>query len=372
MWTLQAMQYHYSVTFVTASPMKWGELNAAYGTTVDPEKVKYVQAPKLPAVDGPAKLVQLQLRYFEKFCRSVSGDFDLCISAYNPVNFGKPWIQLIGDFSFSEEMRKRLYIYGEQQFRHRDSWLRNLYLKLADWIGVKQVPLARRGDLVLSNSEWCVDQLEQHFDVKESPVIYPPVILPKAPGRSQRDPLAFVCLGRVVPEKELERIISILRAVREKGYSVTLRLMGALDDSEYSVRIGQLIEQEDWIQPEGFLMLEKKQAMLEQMTFALHACRIEAFGIAVAEMASMGCVPFVPSTGGAREIVEDEDLRYASDDEAVEKILALLENPERVAELRDQLPKEMNRFGPEVFMRELREHVIEFSGLEPTAPDVEP
>ena len=112
--------------------------------------------------------------------------------------------------------------------------------------------------------------------------------------------------------------------------------------------------------------------MLEQMTFSLHACRIEAFGIAVAEMASMGCVPFVPSTGGAREIVEDEDLRYASDDEAVEKILALLENPERVAELRDQLPKEMNRFGPEVFMRELREHVIEFSGLEPTAPDVEP
>ena len=96
MWTLQAMQYHYSVTFVTASPMKWGELNAAYGTTVDPEKVKYVQAPKLPAVDGPAKLVQLQLRYFEKFCRSVAGDFDLCLSAYNPVNFGKPGIQLIG------------------------------------------------------------------------------------------------------------------------------------------------------------------------------------------------------------------------------------------------------------------------------------
>lgn len=47
----------------------------------------------------------------------------------------------------------------------------------------------------------------------------------------------------------------------------------------------------DWITPTGFLDLEAKQAILARQTYGLHACRIEAFGIAVAEMASMGCVP---------------------------------------------------------------------------------
>ncbi len=372
MWTLQALQELYDVTFVTASPMDWDELNRAYGCAVDPDKINYRRAPRLPTVDGPAKLSQLQLRYFEKFCHGIAGDYDLCISAYNPINFGKPGIQLIGDFSFSEEMRKRLYVYGEQQFRHRDSLARRVYLKLSEWIGIEEVPLAERGDLVLANSEWCVDQLAEFFGLQNAPVIYPPVVLPKAPAQSERDPLSFVCLGRVVPEKEIERMVSILRTVRERGYPVTLRLIGALDDSDYSARIGELVSSEDWVHSEGFLMLEKKHSILSQMTFALHACRIEAFGIAVAEMASMGCVPFVPSTGGAREIVGHEELQYAADDEAVEKIVSLLENPEQVPVLRRHLSEEMNRFGPEVFMRELREHVIKFSDLERNLPDAEP
>ena len=55
------------------------------------------------------------------------------------------------------------------------------------------------------------------------------------------------------------------------------------------------------------------------MTLALNACRIEAFGIAAVETASLGCVPSVPSTGGRHEIVRHEELQYATDDEAVEK-----------------------------------------------------
>ncbi|MEM9017368.1 MAG: hypothetical protein AAGC68_10160, partial [Verrucomicrobiota bacterium] len=98
MWALQALQDDHDITFVTSAPEEWEELNAAYGTIVDPAKVQFLRAPKLPSVDGPDKLVNAQLSYFERFCQGIAANFDLCLSAYNPVYFGRPGIQLIGDF----------------------------------------------------------------------------------------------------------------------------------------------------------------------------------------------------------------------------------------------------------------------------------
>lgn len=359
MCVLEALQDDYELSFATASPLHWEKLNSAYGTKVDSEKVKVLKAPALPGVDGPAKMVYLQQRFFERFCNKVADRFDVCVSAYNPISFGKPGVQLIGDFSFSEEMRKRLYIYEQDQFKHRETFFRKCYLKLGELLSINPPPLSERGDMILANSEWCTEQLEKYFDVKGAEIIYPPVNLPSVEVEHERDPLGFVCLGRIVPEKELERIIEILTLVREEGFPVTLRLIGNLDESDYSKHIAALVEERrDWITPEGFLDLPAKQAVLSRQSYALHACRIEAFGIAVAEMASMGCVPFVPSTGGAGEIVRDPGLQFDSNEEAVAKIIAVLKDPEKGKEIRSRLPTEMNRFGPQVFQRELRQFVL--------------
>lgn len=362
MWTLMALQDDYDVTFVTASPVDWDDLNAAYGTSVNPDRVRFLRAPRLPGVDRADRLAHLQLRWFERFCQRVADDFDLCLSAYHPIWFGRPGVQLIGDFSFSEKMRGLLYIHGGERFVHRTTPLRRAYLRLCEWIGREAPPLSQRGDLVLANSEWSAGQLEEHFDVAGAPILYPPVILPEAPEDPQREPFSFVCLGRVVPEKELERIFRILEAVRQRGYPITLRMIGALDESEYSRRVAVEIDKRDWITPEGFLAVEMKQSILATRRFALHACRIEAFGIAVAEMASMGCVPFVPDSGGAGEIVGFPELQFADEDEAVDKIVALLENPDREETLRAELIGSMDRFGPDAFMGALRKHVESFPG----------
>lgn len=373
MWTLQALQDDYAVSFCSAAPMEdaavWDELNEAYGSKVDFSRITFLRGPRLPTVDNPRRLVAGQLRWFERYCHRISNQFDLCLSAYNPVDFGRPGIQLIGDFSFSEEMRKRLYIHGEDRFVHRENLVRRAYLAVSALAGIPQRPLRERGDLVLANSRWAVGQLAEHFGVLDAPVIYPPVILPEAPTDCVRDPLGFVCLGRVVPEKEIGRMIDILAAVRERGFPVTLTLIGSLDDSEYSRRVGELIGEHEWIKPEGFLALDRKQAILAENTYAIHGCRIEAFGIAVAEMASMGCVPFVPDTGGAGEIVPFPELQYATEVEAVEKIVSFLEDPTRADAFRERLIGSMDRFGPKVFMRELREHVLGFAGNSPDERD---
>jgi len=362
MWTLEALQDDYEITFVTAATVDWESLNRAYGTSVKPDRIRLLEAPALPTVDSPLRFSHLQVRYFERYCHRIAVEYDLCLSAYNPIYFGRRAMHLIGDFSFSEEMRKRLYIHGAEKLRHRESLLRKLYLAAGSFIEVKKPPLREWGDLVLANSAWSAGQLETHFGLRGSGVIYPPVILPKAPAHSSRDPLGFVCLGRVVPEKELERIIRILGRVRESGFPVTLQLIGNLDDSDYSRGLATSIApHRDWITPTGFLDLEAKQRLLASQTYAIHACRIEAFGIAVAEMVSMGCVPFVPDTGGAGEIVSFPELQFGNDDEAVAKIIALVADPERTRHFRELLPARMEQFGPGKFMDQLRKVVIEFS-----------
>jgi len=361
MWVLQALQDSHEITFVTASDLDWKSLNTAYGTLVDSEKISVRRASRLPTVKSGTRLVNMQIAWFERFCQKISADFDVCISSYNPIDFGKPGIQLIGDFSFSEEMRRRLYIHGDVSPQHRDSLVRNLYLGAAKLLGVRTRPLSERNDLVLANSDWAAGQLEKYFHLSNAPVIYPPVILPRPSGDCERNPLGFVCLGRISPEKEIERIISILKTVRQQGYLAHLTLIGHLGDSVYERKVASLVEQNrEWITPAGFLDVEEKQELLSQNSFALHACRIEAFGIAVAEMASMGCIPFVPTSGGAGEIVADPELQFSTEDEAVKKIVALLDHPEEVEELRFHLSQEVAKFGPSVFMNELREHAGKF------------
>ncbi|HRQ89262.1 MAG TPA: glycosyltransferase family 4 protein [Bacteroidia bacterium] len=363
MWTLQALQDDCDLTFTTAANLTdadWEALNLTYGTRVDPSRLHRIKAPALPGVNGPHRLPHLQNRYFERHCHRIAPAFDLCVSTYNPIYFGQPAIHLIGDFSFSEEMRRRLSVHGEEPYRHRQTWLRRLYLAAGGWIELRKPPLREWDDLVLANSAWAARQLDEHFLLPGAGVLHPPVPLPTAPVGVERDPFGFVCLGRVVPEKEIERMVGILARVRGHGYPVAFTIVGRFDESDYARKIAGLVRQHnDWIRTPGFLQLEEKRAVLASHTFALHACRIEAFGIAVAEMAAVGCVPLVPETGGAGEIVPMPELQYSTDDEAVEKILSLLRNPAHVAALSEKMPESAARFAPARFVERLRESVLD-------------
>ncbi len=352
---LQALQDRYRVTFATASDVDWDTLNRAFGTSVDPGKLQLIKSPRLPMIRSEKQLVHWQRAVFERFCRSISSEFEICVSAYNPIDFGKNAVQLIGDFSFDESMRQRLYCFGEEKaIRHKESFLRRGYLKVGDWLAGRSRPLEQRNDLVLANSQWSAREL-QKFSGIESGVLYPPVQLPEPDlEKVARDPLQFVCLGRMSPEKEWEKVIRILEKVRQAGVPVELKMIGELGSSAYEQELAEVIRgQRDWVSTTGFLGGKEKEKVIRSATFAIHGCRIEAFGIAVAEMAAMGAVPFVPEEGGACEVVGISDLQYEDEDDAVEKILRLIGNEERIEQIRLQLSQEVATFGASRFRQEV-------------------
>lgn len=356
-WALQALQSLGEVRFLTAHCDDWTEINRAFGTAIDPARVELRRTGGLPFVGRGDRLVAWQRARFERHCREAARDADLCVSAYNPLDFGRPGLQLIGDFSFSETARRLLYPNAADRLVHRQSPLRRLYLAAAGFRrGPAGRPLAERGDWVVANSAWTAEHLERLLGLPAAPVLYPPV--PEAPAAEgaapDRDPFGFVCLGRISPEKEIASLIGALERVRQAGHPVTLDLAGGFGNDAYERRIRRLAEaRRDWIRTPGFLGPSEKAALFATRTFGIHACRVEAFGIAVAEMAAAGLIPFVPAAGATREIVADPALTYAGESEAAARILSLIEAPERLAPLRADLRRRAGRFTPERFMENL-------------------
>jgi glycosyltransferase involved in cell wall biosynthesis len=361
MWALHALQEVAKITFTTASPVDWDKLNSTYGTRVSPERIDLLPAPRIPGVATGTTLAYWQRAWFERFCSSVSGRFDACISAYNPIRFSRPAIQLIGDFSFNEEARQDLYPNASEQARHRPSLLRKLYVSVGEQLAGRSDPgIAGSGDCVVANSRWTAGVLGHRFHLQDTPILYPPSSLHGDDREGTREPLSFVCMGRITPEKEIETIIAILDRVRAAGHPVTLDLAGQFGADDYAARIRAMAGERDWIRLVGFLDPDKKAELFASCSFGIHACRVEAFGIAVAEMAAAGLIPFVPSDGGAGEIVESEELIFRDGEDAVAKICNLIRSPSRHQALRASLRAGVARFRPERFAENLVSLVQEF------------
>jgi glycosyltransferase involved in cell wall biosynthesis len=363
MWALHALQDRARVTFTTASPVDWDDLNATYGTAVSPDKVTLLPAPRLPGVNTGTVVAFWQRAWFERFCRTLGGRFEACLSAYNPIHFGQRAIQLIGDFSFDEKCRLALYPTAADQARHRPSIVRQAYLTIGDHLARRQdEPTFAPEDLIVANSHWTAARLREHFALKEVPVLAPPSMAPLS-AIAGREPLGFVAMNRITPEKEIGTLLEILDRVRAAGRPATLDLLGKFGNDRYSRGIRRMAEERrEWVRTPGFLGPREKAALFASRSFGLHTCRVEAFGIAVAEMAAAGLIPFVPAEGGTREIAGADSLVFRDPDDAVAKILALLDRPESHAPLRHRLEENVARFAPERFSENLAGIVQDFLG----------
>jgi hypothetical protein len=105
---------------------------------------------------------------------------------------------------------------------------------------------------------------------------------------------------------------------------------------------------------------EALHEMLRTHRYGINGARTEQFGIAIAEMVAAGMVPFVPNSGGQRELVnEDPAVMFDSTAEAVEKIASVVSIPAHAARIREDLPDVEARYGRAVFGARIRDVVRE-------------
>lgn len=360
MWTLQALKRDYRVALVAGGRIDLDALNSFYGTSIDRSECDLVEVPLPWPLANSDWGAALRGALVGRGMRPYFDRFDVLISAYNIGDFGRPGIHFLADFSWDEELRRSLdpAPRGARGLVHLNRPLRLGYLAFADAVAGRR-PRAHFGaGLVIANSQWSREVLMRRHAI-ESRVLYPPVGAPDSSALKMR---RFVCIGRISPEKRIERIVEIMKAVRSRGHDVELHIVGDTRETPYAQGIEQLCMREaGWIVMHGRLAGARKYQLLAESAFGIHACAKEAFGIGVAEMAAAGCVPFVPTAGGPAEIVEhNPSLTYDSVEDAVAKIDAILTNPVLERETRDALVRRAQDFSTASFQDGIRDIVAGF------------
>jgi glycosyltransferase involved in cell wall biosynthesis len=361
LWGIQALRRDYAVGLVTGCPFDLDRLNEHCGTRLVGNDLRASVGSQWPRrLIGHTDALRGSL--FARYARSQAYRFEVCISGYNLLDFGKPAIQLIADFAFDDALRRQYdpLPEGGRRWGYWSPLLRRGYLGLAHAVGGRS-GYDGSGDWVVANSHWTAGILKSRLGMSCARVIYPPVVGAgdDTPWKSRER--GFVVLGRVSPEKRIDQVIRTLGRVRARGHDVVLRVIGPIGDDAYGHRVrGLIAENADWCIAEGALAGVAKSAMLARHRFAIHGREGEPFGIAVAEEMKAGCIPFVPREGGPAEIVGTDELTYAEEEEAVAKIVGVLENPARQGRLRAHLAERAACFSSERYMSEIRSLVADW------------
>ncbi|TNF26336.1 MAG: glycosyltransferase, partial [Deltaproteobacteria bacterium] len=306
--------------------------------------------------------VALRRALSQRHARRVADRFDVVVSAYNPVDFGRRAIQIIGDLSFDPALARRFDpLPPGLRGRFQASRVpRAAYRRLAAWVARPSGRDVLREDRVLANSRWVAEVMEEAYGVRPE-VLYPPVPEALAPSGAvwERRAARFVAIGRFAPEKRLERLIAIVAGVRARGHDVALHLAGD-PSGEYGRRIAaQARAAGDWVVLTGPVHGEAKARLLAGSRYGLHGREGEPFGIAVAELVRAGCVTFVPALGGPAEIVGDEALTWGDEADAVDRIDRMLRDPAALTDVRARLDARVTRFGTAAFVAGVRHAVAE-------------
>ncbi|WP_227375262.1 glycosyltransferase family 4 protein [Haladaptatus halobius] len=346
---LEALQIDHDVTLFTTVNPNFGALNAYYNTDVGDVSVV------VPGINVVARQLMgarfglLKYALCNRAIRSKTDAFDLVVGTYN---------ELTVDSSCVLYVHHPVYRQPTESLDAREQTsVRRVYERFCAAIaGVTDDHL--RESTVLANSRWMAALVDQVYDA-DARHLYPPIDTTEfAPLPLDEQEHGFISIGRLAPDKNTLRNIEIIARVQERGHDVHLHLVGPSHLSDYEETVRERAARYDFVYIEEELPRDELTRMVDTHQYGLHGKENEHFGMVVAEMLAGETIPFVPNSGGQREIVDERaELCYDSVEEAVEKIDAVLSNSSLETEIRSNLTGASDRFGRDRFRTQIRDIV---------------
>jgi glycosyltransferase involved in cell wall biosynthesis len=361
LWALEALKDDYDVYLITSIVGDLAHLNTFYHTKLYPAEISILQVLPPVFLKNLKRFAALKGYRLARFCKNISSNFDLMFSAYNPMDFGVKGIQYVLDPNFNENLLKMLNPSQKKWERwfYKDSVFRRVYLKLSKYL--KDFSLeSMKKNLTIVDSDWTGRLTKEIYGI-EALTIYPPVPdeFPDIPWDEKEN--GFISIGRIVPEKNLERIIDVLKEIDKQGFGIHFHIAGKGGNAKYMKYLKCLCSKNQrWILFENHISAQKKADFIAKHKFGIHGKENEPFGITTAEMVKAGCIVWVPNGGGQIEIVNHPMLIYESVEDAVNKINRVLKNESLQIELREHLAKQAKKFSAENFVSEIRKIVWQF------------
>lgn len=219
-------------------------------------------------------------------------------------------------------------------------------------------PPPPRSQLV-ANSEFVRAAIAEAYAL-DAMVIYPPSW--NGQTRPCRPHLRrVVTLGSFHPDKRQLEQIEVARHLPDWRFA----LLGGRASASYARKVQRAASR---VTNVDVVVNPTRQRIDEELAGAshfVHSNPSEGFGIAVVEAAAAGCVPVVPNTGGVREIVEPEELRFGTVDGCVNALQRSA--AESGCRLLHRVQEGLPRFGDAAFRSALRDLVVGADALSRTA-----
>lgn len=353
MWTIAALTADFDVTVHTRGGFVLEALNQLAGTAVTPGQIK-VQ------VDHAANRMPLGALSHGAYVRGlarVGADYHLRVTASGVMKWGLPALHFISSATWNDALAARLDAPTAPARRNLRQRISSALTAAASGAGRRSL----EQDVFIANSHWTREQ-SAPFCPGRLHVIHPAVPLqrPGLPWAERED--AILVLGRLSPEKRIESCIRIVEAARNRGLRARLVIAGPPGDPSYVDYVAELCAaRRHWVELLPAQAAEEKAQLLGRVRYGLSACRIEAFGIATAEMAAAGVLVVVPNGCGQTEIVTDRRLHYEKDEEAVTRLLALQDDPFLLTGEGRRVDETSLRFSPDHYIKAVRKLALEAS-----------
>jgi glycosyltransferase involved in cell wall biosynthesis len=347
---IEALKVDHAVTLLSWSRPDLPALNRFFGTTIEPPELTVLRPPAalrglVEAIPAPTYL--LRTAVLLRMAKRRARDFDVLVTGDNEADFGPAGVQYI---NYPWDLLPRPAL--EMRWYHGRTLVaayRELCIRLAAFSdeGMRRTP-------ALVSSDYVGRLVDQRYGFVPC-TLYPPVMGTFAPvAWAEREPRTFLCVGRMAPDKQLDRVIDVMRRVRAEIPDVRLRIVGT-PEGAYAERIAARARAEgEWITLESGLTREALVGLMGRHRYGIHGHLNEHYGMVVAEMVHAGCIVWVPNDGGQVEIVGDERLRYDTIEEAAASIVRTLRAPDEATDLRRRLAARAARFSTEHFVREFR------------------
>lgn len=263
--------------------------------------------------------------------KALAKEADICISTANVMDFGKPghhFVYLLSQFggaAFYDHLMGRGGGFGPRRVLRRVQT--GLYERVVKPLfGIRPLAkiIADPRERIYPTSLYVEGILREYFGPFSSTVFYPPTVFEFGAANVPRDPLLAIYVGRIFPPKRITDLIAIVEKARETtGLDLKLHIAGVLAPIPYTDLLRESESKRPWLKLVGPVYGKEKELFMLSATYALHAERDEAFGIAIAEYVKAGCIPIIPDEGGPKEIVDDKSLEYRTINEAANMLARL-------------------------------------------------
>ncbi len=172
------------------------------------------------------------------------------------------------------------------------------------------------------NSKFSLSFLKNNFYF-EAPVIYPPCFKSLLTQNFVKKPNSVLFFSRISPNKRPEIILELAKSFKNINFIIAGSATGG--DGEYSNSLNSKVDE---LKLHNLSIIPNPTSieistLFSDAEYFIFCAPKEHFGIVTVEAINYGCLPLVHNSGGQKEIVEDEFLRF-DDSNLHEKFEAII------------------------------------------------